>query len=79
MPDIPDTVADSRNWKPLPVPTGPVNLICQVAPIRITFKAAPSGGFILPVGKALRLKAGDAGHIKAAEALGGVAVFEAFG
>lgn len=79
MPDYPDTIADAQSWKPLPVPTEDANLICQVQPIRITFKAAPAGGFVLQPGKAIRLKAGDAGHIRPAEALGGIAVIEVFG
>lgn len=81
MPDIPNTVADSQSWKPLPVPTVDVNLICQVRSIRISFKTArgAADGFVLPVGKAIRLKAGDTGFIRPHEALGGVAVIEAFG
>lgn len=79
MPDLPDTVADTREWKPLPVPTEAANLICQVQPIRITFKDVPAGGFVLQPGQVIQLKAGDAGHIQPAEALGGVAAIEAFG
>lgn len=82
MPDLPDTVADVQDWKPLPVPLVDVSLICQVQPISVTFKAAPgaiSQGFVLQPGKAIRLKAGDAGHIKPAGALGGIAVLEVFG
>lgn len=81
MPDLPDTYADTSAWKPLPVPTEAVNLICQIAPIRVSFKANPAGsmGFVLEVGKAVRLKAGDAAHIQPAGALGGAAVFEDFG
>lgn len=81
MPDLPDTFADIPEWKPLPVPTEDVNLICQGQPITLTFKDDPetSQGFILRVGQAIRLKSGDAGHIRPAEGLGGVAVFEVFG
>lgn len=81
MPDLPDTYADKHEWKPLPVPTAAVNLICQISPIRVSFKADPSGsiGFVLQVGTAVRLKAGDEGKIQPEGALGGVAVFEDFG
>lgn len=81
MPDIPNTVADSQSWKALPVPTVDVNLICQVRSIRVSFKAVRNNGdgFVLHVGKAIRLKAGDTGFIRPNEGMGGVAVIEAFG
>ncbi|TNE66851.1 MAG: hypothetical protein EP336_09555 [Rhodobacteraceae bacterium] len=81
MADIPDTYADQSNWKALPVPAEDTNLICQVQPISVTFKADPSTtiGIILNPGDVIRVNAGDTGHIRPHEALGGVAVFERFG
>ena len=81
MPDIPDTIADTMSWKALPVPGGDVHLICQVQPIRVTFKEdrTATAGLTLKPGDMIRLKSGDTGFIRPVTALGGIAVFEDFG
>lgn len=81
MPDIPDTVADTSAWKPLPVPTGPTKLICQLRPIEVAFgDTTPTrAGLVLAVGDTLDLKEGDQGYIRPKEARGGIAVMEVFG
>lgn len=81
MAEYANTVADTQAWKALPVPTEAANLVCQSQPIIVTFKAnpGPEDGFVLPVGRAIQIKSGDAGKIRPANALGGVAVIEVFG
>ncbi|UFM64254.1 hypothetical protein LOS78_01905 [Paracoccus sp. MA] len=81
MPDYSDTTADQQGWKALPVPTEDVAAQCRIAPLRVTFKAAPgdTAGWVLQPGEAIPIKNGQAGFIRPETALGGVLVIESIG
>lgn len=82
MADIAPVVVAQNQWTALPVPEKSTVLICQKRDVRISFaeEPGPLSGFVLKVGKAIRVKAGDAGFIRpAGQGLGGILVFESFG
>lgn len=81
MPDYSDTHADQLDWKALPVPGEDVSGQCRVAPIRVTFKAAPADsiGWLLQPGETIPIRSGQAGFIRPDTALGGVLVIEGIG
>ena len=81
MPDYADTYADQSTWKAIPVPGEDVSGQCRIAPIRITFKAAPgdTAGWVLRPGDAIPIKSGQAGRIRPDGAFGGVLVIESIG